>query len=157
MAWQRPEFCPLDQSQLSLNTELPLHLFPFRVLKLSTDESTRARARHHVELESRGTQPKENREGELCGELPPRTSTSRRLIRVSGTSWTHQPHVAAQSRLHEQGTRCWNFLERFSGRNGWMESEMKFVRKISFWFSTLQSTEIEVLFKSDAERFRRDL
>lgn len=34
---------------------------------------------------------------------------------------------------------------------------MKFVRKISFWFSTLHGTEIELLFKSDVERFRRDV
>lgn len=156
MAWQRPEFCPLDQSQLSLNTELPLHLFPFRVLKLSAGESGRARAPPRGTREQRNTTEGESRRRTLRGT----TAANFHFSTVNpsfGTSWTHQPHVAAQSRLHSQGTRCWNFLERFSGRNGWMESEMKFVRKISFWFSTLDGTEIELLFKSDVERFRTDL
>lgn len=67
MAWQRPEFCPLDQSQLSLNTELPLHLFPFRVLKLSAGESTRARAPPRGTREQRNTAEGESRRRTLRG------------------------------------------------------------------------------------------
>lgn len=108
---------PLDQSQLSLNTELPLHLFPFRVLaRASPPHAIAGKTGTGTGTGEDRRRRRKTRGGENFAPRP-LPSNFHRLIRVSGTSWTEQ--------LDARNSTFSNFFPRFG------ETRSNFSREIS--------------------------
>lgn len=132
---------PLDQSQLSLNTELPLHLFPFRVLaRASPPHAIAGKTGTGTGTGEDRRRRRKTRGGENFAPRP-LPSNFHRLIRVSGTSWTEQ--------LDARNSTFSNFFPRFARRD-----------KIEFFtrdFSFLRFSSFVLPSSSSSSSFRTEI